>query len=236
MLALPAALRADRRALWEICRLTTSTLQWLLPGRCDKTSPLHRRPSNALAFRDHAMYRYLLPFLLCAVTIYPASAQQKAVKRPVPKQAAKMVGPTRDVMYQLVLLIESDDQNRLPYDGPARNGLKKAGFDRMVVAGSASAAVTIGQLSSVSGTSRHGHLSVKTTMLNTTERDQVQVQINLQTQNSSPMTIDTVVRAPLGRWFLVGATESRIGLPKHADDGKRAVAVMRIDDGVLTLD
>lgn len=177
------------------------------------------------------MNRYLAALLLATISSTLAFAQN-----PDAKPAPDFTGPVKDVTYHVVLLIESDDQNRLPYDGRARDGLTAAGYDRMFIAGSASAIVTIGQRSSVSGTSRYGRLTVSTSMLNTTEENEVQVKVNLQTTNQSPITLDTTARTPLGRWFLIGATDSRVGLPKHASDGKRSVAVMRIDDGVLTLD
>ena len=177
------------------------------------------------------MNRYLVALLLTAITTSPAFSQNQNAKT-----ACEFAGPTKDVTYHVILLIETDDQNRIPYDGPARDGLTAAGYDRMVIAGSATAMVTIGQRSDVTGTSRYGQLSVSTSMLNTTEENEVQVKVNLKTRNQSPITIDTTARAPLGRWFLVGATDSRVGLPKHAADGKRSVAVMRIDDGVLILD
>lgn len=145
-------------------------------------------------------------------------------------------GPKKDVTYHVILLIESDDQNRRAYDGPASKGLAAAGYDRTVIAGSATAMVTIGQGSCITGTSRYGQFEVSTSMLNTTQENEIQVNIHLQTKNPSPITIDTMARAPLGRWFLVGATDSRVGLAKHAADGKRAVVVMRVDEGVLLLD
>lgn len=177
------------------------------------------------------MNRYLVVLLLTAVTSSLAFAQNQ--DSPL---TPEFTGPTKDVTYHVVLLIESDDQNRRPYAGPAREGLTAAGYDRLVIAGSATAMATIGQRSTLTGNSRYGQLSVATSMLNTTQENEVQIEIKLHTKNQSPITIDTTARAPLGRWFLVGATESRSGLPKHAEDGKRAVAVMRIDDGVLTLD
>ncbi len=64
----------------------------------------------------------------------------------------------------------------------------------------------------------------------------LQIEINVQTDNQTPLSIDTTTRVPLGRWFLVGAAESRVGLPKHSDDGKRGVAIMKIDEGVMLLD
>lgn len=50
------------------------------------------------------------------------------------------------------------------------------------------------------------------------------------------MAIDTTARVPLERLFLVGASESRVGIPTHAGDGKRGVAIMKIDDGIMLLD
>lgn len=177
------------------------------------------------------MIRYLVALLLTAITSSLAFAQNQDAQTP-----PEFSGPTQDVTYHVVLLIESDDQNRQPYDGPAREGLTAAGYDRLVIAGSATAMVAIGERSALTGNSRYGQLSVTSSMLNTSRENEVQIEIKLHTGNQSPITIDTTARAPLGRWFLVGATESRSGIPKHAADGKRAVAVMRIDDGVLTLD
>ncbi len=191
-------------------------------------STVHFEQAN---FRGVPVHSHLVALLLAAVCMSAAWSQDQNEEA-----ARKFVGPTKDVTFHVIALIESDDQNRRPYDGPARDGLTAAGFERMVIAGSATAMVTIGQRSEVSGTSRYGHLSVSTSMLNTTDKNEVQVKINLQTRNQSPISINTSARASLGRWFLVGATDSRIGLPVHADDGKRFVAVMRVDDGVLTLD
>ncbi|MCC9603066.1 hypothetical protein LOC67_21160 [Stieleria sp. JC731] len=164
-------------------------------------------------------------------TVNPATANSSTLS-----SAASNVGPTKDVTYQLVLLIESDDENRLPYDGPARSGLSKAGFGRLVQAGSATSMITIGQRSTVSGTSRYGQLSMMSTLLNTTEKNQLQIQIQLKYQNQSPLTIEATARVPVGRWVLVGAAESRSGLPKDASDGRRVVAILKVDDGVMTLD
>lgn len=177
------------------------------------------------------MNRYLIVLIGAALFISPVSAGNKDRKG-----EAEFGGPTKEVTYQIVLLIESDDQNRKPFDGPARKGLTKAGYDRLVIAGSATAMVSIGEGSSVTGNSRYGQLSITTSMLNTTEENEVQVRIHLQTKSQSPITIDTTARVPLGKWFLVGAADSRVGLPKHTADGKRAVAVMRVDAGVMTLD
>jgi hypothetical protein len=145
-------------------------------------------------------------------------------------------GPIKDVTYHVLWLIESDDANRVAYTGPARNGLTTAGYGRLVPAGTAAASVTIGSRSTVSGVSRYGKMSIATSMLNTTEHGELQIEISLQADNQTPLSIDTTTRVPLGRWFLVGAAESRVGLPTHADDGKRSVAIMRIDDGVMLLD
>ena len=146
------------------------------------------------------------------------------------------VGPTKDVTCHVLWLIESDDENRIAYSGPARGGLTDAGYGRLVPAGSAAAVVSVGQCSTVTGSSRYGDMSVAASLLNTTEQGELQVKIKLQTGNRSPLMIETTARAPLGRWFLVGGADSRVGLPKHANDGKRAVAIMRIGEGVLLLD
>ena len=177
------------------------------------------------------MNRFLVVCLVTASAVLTPFAQNQTAGI-----ASEFKGPTKEVTFHTVLLIESDDQNRLPYDGPARDGLTEAGYDRLVVAGSAAAMVSIGQQSVVTGNSRYGQLSVSTSMLNTTEENELQVKVNLQIKNQSPITIETTARAPLGRWFLVGATDSRAGLPTHAADGKRALAIMKIDDGVLILD
>jgi hypothetical protein len=72
--------------------------------------------------------------------------------------------------------------------------------------------------------------------LNTTEKDQLQIKIQFRTQNQSPLSIDTTTRVPIGRWFLIGSADSRVGLPQHVPDGKRGVAIMKISDGVMLLD
>lgn len=149
---------------------------------------------------------------------------------------AKFTGPTKDVTFHVLWLIESDDENRIAYGGPAREGLTAAGYGRLVPAGSAASIVSIGQRANVAGSSRYGQMSVVLSLLNTDEQDELQIKIDLKSSNQSPMSIDTTARAPLRRWFLVGAADSRVGLPLHADDGKRAVAIMKIDDGVLLLD
>ncbi len=168
---------------------------------------------------------------LLVLAVQPTFGQQP---QPIERSAHK--GPTKDITYHVVWLIESDDVHRVAYSGPARKGLDAAGYGRLVPAGSATAAVTIGQSSTVRGSSRYGQLSVLTSMLNTTEEQELQVKIQLEVRNESPMTIDTTLRVPIGRWFLVGSADSRVALPKHADDGKRGVAIMRVVDGVNLLD
>lgn len=73
-------------------------------------------------------------------------------------------------------------------------------------------------------------------LLNTSDHDQFEIKINLQTKDRSPMSVETTARVPKGHWFLVGGADSRTGQPIYADDGKRAVAIMRINDGVMLLD
>lgn len=174
----------------------------------------------------------MLPrFAICLVMLgCNLSFAQDTLSEPGP------VGPTKDVTYRVLWLIESADENRVAYSGPARGGLTEAGYGRLVLAGSATAMVTIGQGSTVTGSSRYGKMSVLTSLLNTTEQGALQIKIDLQTANRSPLSIETTARAPLGRWFLIGGADSRVGLPKHANDGSRAVAIMRIVDGVLLLD
>jgi hypothetical protein len=173
------------------------------------------------------MLRFFLVVVCLGFT--PAFAQAPSVE-------SRQLGPTKDVTYHVLWLIESDDTHRVAYSGPARDGLTAAGYGRLVPAGAATAAVTIGQRSTVSGASRYGQSTISTTMLNTTEAGELQIEIQLQTQSQTPLSIETTARVPMGRWFLVGAAESRVGLPQHADDGKRGVAIMRIDDGVMLLD
>ena len=145
-------------------------------------------------------------------------------------------GPLKDASFQLLWLVESDDQNRQPYEGPAREGLRNAGFTRLVQAGSAWTSVTIGQKTMTSGVSRYGPMKVSTCMLNTTEKNELQINIELQTSTNTPINVDTTVRVPLDRWFLLAAADSRVGLPLHAADGKRSVLIMRIVEGVTLLD
>ncbi len=150
--------------------------------------------------------------------------------------ADEFKGPNKDVTYRLLWLIESDDENRLAYQGPANEGLSSAGYGRLVVAGSATAMVAVGQRSSVSGSSRYGQMNMTVSLLNTSDREQFEVKVTVQTRDRSPMSVETTARVPKGRWFLVGGADSQTGQPIYADDGKRAVAIMRIDDGVMLLD
>jgi hypothetical protein len=73
-------------------------------------------------------------------------------------------------------------------------------------------------------------------MLNTTDANELQIKIDLHTKASTPITVDTTVRVPLERWFLLAAADSRAGLPLHAADGKRSVLIMKIANGVKLLD
>ena len=145
-------------------------------------------------------------------------------------------GPLKDVTFQIRWLIESDDMNRKPYEGPARNGLADAGFGRLVNAGSLTSSVTIGQKSVVTGGSRYGLFTTSLSMLNTTDNNALQVKIDLQSKSKTPIVIDTTVRIPLNRWVLIGAADSRVGLPVHETDGRRGVMIMRVIDGVQLLD
>ena len=54
-------------------------------------------------------------------------------------------GPTKDVTFRVLWLIESDDENRIAYGGPAREGLTAAGYGRLVPAGSATGMISVGQ-------------------------------------------------------------------------------------------
>ncbi|MEP2310486.1 hypothetical protein, partial [Rhodopirellula bahusiensis] len=144
------------------------------------------------------------------------------------QSAAIPAGPIKDVTFQALWLIESDDANRIEYAGPARGALSTVGFDRLVPAGSAMASVTVGLDARVDGGSRYGQLQCQVRFLNTTESGEVQAQVEFRTQPQSGMTIATTVRAPVGKWFLVGAADSRTGLPTHSDDGKRAVMIMKV--------
>jgi hypothetical protein len=179
--------------------------------------------------------RYGLAFvaLLCLPLSAPLTAQQRGAES---DSATEWAGPLKDVSYELVWLIESEDKNRKPYDGPARKGLTDAGFGRVVQAGSVRSSVTIGQESKVSGHSRYGPLTASATMLNTTHQDELQIAIELYTKTTSPVSIETTVRVPLDHWFLLGAADSRVGLPLHEADGKRSVLIMRISNGVPLLD
>ncbi len=175
------------------------------------------------------MTRYAMPLLLSVLVASNVMAQK-------PTDDTEFVGPNKDVTYRLLWLIESDDENRLAYHGPASDGLSSAGYGRLVVAGSATAMVAVGQRSTVMSTSRYGQMNVMMSLLNTSDRDQFEVKINVQTKDRSPMNIETTARVPKSHWFLVGGADSRTGQPIYADDGKRAVAIMRIDDGVMLLD
>jgi hypothetical protein len=152
------------------------------------------------------------------------------------QSAAIPAGPIKDVAFQALWLIESDDANRIEYAGPAREALSTVGFGRLVPAGSAMASVTVGLDARVDGGSRYGQLQCQVRLLNTTESGEVQAQVEFRTQPQSGMTIATTVRAPVGKWFLVGAADSRTGLPTHADDGKRAVMIMKVTKNVITLE
>ncbi|MFG0263932.1 MAG: hypothetical protein ACF8AM_02115 [Rhodopirellula sp. JB055] len=145
-------------------------------------------------------------------------------------------GPIKDVTFQALWLIESDDANRVEYAGAAREALTTVGFGRLVPAGSAMASVTVGLDARVDGGSRYGQLQCQVRFLNTTESGEVQAQVEFRTQPQSGMSIATTVRAPVGKWFLVGAADSRTGLPTHADDGKRAVMIMKVNKDVITLE
>ncbi|WP_153557513.1 hypothetical protein [Roseimaritima sediminicola] len=163
-----------------------------------------------------------------------AEAKMKAIaKRLAPGSSA---GPLIELNYQILVLIESDDQNRRAYDGPAAKGLAKAGFSRTVIAGSAAAVVTVGKPSSVSGHSRYGQMSTSVSLLNTTEANRVQVDIQVRGNHAQNLVIDTTARLPLGRWVLIGATDTRSGVPTHAPDGTRAVVIMKLQDGPVLLD
>jgi hypothetical protein len=175
------------------------------------------------------MHRFRLLILAVALSFAPVFGQASA-------NESDRNGPIKDVTFDIVWLIESDDANRVAYTGSARDGLTSAGYGRLVPAGAATAAVAIGQRSTVSGVSRYGRMSISTSILNTTEKGELQIEISLQAENQTPLSIDTTTRVPLGRWFLVGAAESRVGVPEHADDGKRGIAIMRIDEGIMLLD
>lgn len=145
-------------------------------------------------------------------------------------------GPLKDVSYELLWLIESNDANRKPYSGRARGRLTKVGFGRLVSAGSVRSSVTIGQKSVASGQSRYGRMIASTSMLNTTEANKLQINVDLKTQSKTPISVNTTVRVPLGHWFLLGAADSRVGVPLHESDGNRSVLIMRITNGALLLD
>ncbi|TWT73956.1 hypothetical protein [Allorhodopirellula solitaria] len=175
------------------------------------------------------MKRLVLPLVVSVLVASGAMAQKSS-------DETKFSGPNKDVTYRLLWLIESDDENRRSYQGPAREGLSSAGYGRLVVAGSATAMVAVGQRSSVMGTSRYGQMTTTLSLLNTSDRNQFEIKINMLTKDRSPTSLETTARVPKGRWFLVGSADSRAGQAIDADDGKRAVAIMRIDEGVLLLD
>ena len=176
----------------------------------------------------------LLPLTLVASLVV---AQEPADTRPALPVGVAESGPTTELTYRLLWLIESDDQNRKPYSGAARNGLQKAGYDRMVVAGAVASMTSVGQSSVVVGAgSRYGVLRAKTSFLNTTQRRQLQTKLSVECSSKSPVTFETTARVPLNRWFLVGAATSQAGAPLHEADGKRSVIIMRVDDGVTVLE
>lgn len=154
----------------------------------------------------------------------------------VQEESGKRAGPLKDATYELLWLIESDDENRRTYEGPARKGLTEAGFGRLVYAGATQAGVTIGQQVIATGVSRYGPLTTRISLLNTTASDHLQIKVSLQTNAKTAVALDTTVRVPLGRWFLLGSAETRAGLPKHASDGRRSVLIMKLSEGVKTLD
>jgi len=117
------------------------------------------------------MYRISTAFGLVLIASCLASAQ--TTTKGSPTTFSGVVGPVQDVTYEVIWLIESDDVNREPYDGPAVEGLESAGYGRLVQAGSATAAMTVGKPSSVAGTSRSGQLTALTSLLNTTEKNEL---------------------------------------------------------------
>lgn len=188
-------------------------------------------------------FRHATTAMILLIAASTIAAEPPVPKRSTPAasppergEATSWRGPLKDASYEILWLIESDDLNRKPYSGPSSKGLSRAGFGRVVQAGSARSSVTIGQKSLVSGASRFGPMYASTTMLNTTDPSQLQITIELQSKTLPPISIDTTVRVPLGRWFLLGAADSRVGLPLHEADGKRSVLIMKVSDGVQLLD
>ncbi len=175
------------------------------------------------------MKRYAISLLMTLVIAGNVMAQK-------PSDDTTFAGPNKDVTYQLLWLIESDDENRREYQGPAVEGLSSAGYSRLVVAGSATAMVSVGQRSTVTSASRYGQMSMTMSLLNTSDNNQFEMKISVLTKDRSPISIETTARVPKGHWFLVGGGDSRTGQPIYADDGKRAVAIMRINDGVMLLE
>ncbi|WDQ18212.1 hypothetical protein [Rhodopirellula sp. P2] len=165
-----------------------------------------------------------------------ALVAQRPDRRQLNRATAEAAAPVGNVTYQTLWLIESDDVHRIEYSGPARKALSQAGFGRLVPAGSAMAAVSIGQKSQVGGGSRYGQMTCQVQFLNTTEANELQVEVDLRTRTQPELTVTTIVRAPMEKWFLVGSADSRVGLPTHADDGKRAVVIMKVTDEVMILE
>ncbi len=143
---------------------------------------------------------------------------------------------TQDVNFQVLWLVESEDEHRVAYAGPARKGLTAAGYGRLVQAGSAAAPVSVGLPATITGSSRYGQFSMTVSTLNTTLTNQIQVKVNAKSRSASPLEIDTTARAPLGRWFLLGSSDSDVAVPKHRATGTRGIVIMRVDQGILLLD
>ena len=154
----------------------------------------------------------------------------------LPAVVATNAGATPDVNFQILWLVESDDENRMAYAGPARKGLSAAGYGRLVQAGSGAAPVSVGLPATIVGSSRFGQFSVMVTTLNTTLANQVQVKVSAKTRSESPLEIDTTARAPFGRWFLLGSSDSHVAVPKHQATGTRGIVIMRVDQGIVLLD
>jgi len=54
------------------------------------------------------------------------ASAQSTTQVPLPT-SDRVIGPVKDVTYQVICLIESDDANRESYEGLAGEGLKSAG-------------------------------------------------------------------------------------------------------------
>ncbi|MCC9643972.1 hypothetical protein LOC71_16945 [Rhodopirellula sp. JC740] len=173
--------------------------------------------------------------LLSLVVVVPGSAvaQQSSGKQ---KQVETVNGPVKDVSFQALWLIESDDVHRVEYDGPAREALSKVGFGRLVPAGSVVSALTVGRDARLETHSRYGKFKCQVQFLNTTEPGQLQALLELEAQPNEGVAVYTTVRVPMDKWFLAGAGDSRVGLPVHADDGKRAVLIMKVTEEVIVLE